>query len=239
MRVVFALFLTLAFAATAFAAVPSHLFSKDRVGNLPTTRDNVYCQQPSVYWQIYNAENSFGGEEADDIPSTGTINEVQFYVGEWASSTYNWVPFMSLIAEIYDASCPPGQTAAVSTEVPYANLGATNVYGDGFLFVDQVTACLGTTVTLTGHQSVGGIMKVTWGTGTPYGGLAVQYGSPYAGCGDTYWAFTAYGIPKWVDSGSYFGMYNDMVYCVNNDPTGCVTPVQSTSWGQIKSLYNK
>jgi len=239
MRVVFALFLTLVFAATAFAAVPSHLFSKDRVGNLPTTRDAVYCQQPSVYWQIYNAENAFGGEEADDVPATGVIDEVQFYVGEWASSDYQWHPFTSLIAEIYDASCPPGQTPSIAATVAYADLNATNVYGDGFLYVDQVTACLGAEVTLTGHQSVGGIMNVTWGQGTPYGGLAVQYNQPYAGCGDTYWSFTAYGIPKWVDSGSYFGMYNDMVYCVNEDANHCLTPVQSTSWGQIKSLYNK
>ena len=239
MRAALALFLTLALATTAFAAVPSHYSSKARVGHLPTSRDAVYCQQPSVYWQIYNAENSFGGEEADDIPATGTINEVQFYVGEWASSTYNWVPFTSLTAEIYDASCPPGQTPSATYTTAYANLSATNVYGDGFLFVDQVTACPGATVTLTGHQSVAGIVNVSWGTGTPYAGLAVQYGEAYAGCGDTYWAFTQYGIPKWTDSGSYFGSYNDLVYCVNNDINGCLGPVPAhqTTWGQIKASF--
>jgi hypothetical protein len=240
MRYVILGLLLVAFATSAYAVDQRQYRSKDVVEWTELERHEFYSQfPPHIYFWTINAQNVFGAELVDDVPDEWYchwISDIVVIVGQWAG--FQWVDPLGIWVKFYNSECPPGTDPFLMQyhewNGPFMDVVEVWPY-DGWYAAWQVTLWKCPWVHIEPDFSIGFVIDTNWGNVAPYCGLVMTDDYVWYGCGNAYWCFTYYGIPRWQSVGAYFGVPADICYALseNQGPSGS----DATTWGTIKNLY--
>jgi hypothetical protein len=232
--------LTLLVLGMATAGWASPVDVKSTVPVTPVVPDQglIWYQAPHYYVWTLNASTAFGSEIADDIPTEVCPANIQgfiFYAGEWAGTWRNPAGFY---LNFYFSCCPPGASPDLSYYYAWDNGSMTRQIwysSPGWFESWEVTQMFDAVCPPCPCTSIGVQLDTPWGATAPYGGAAATDYYVVYGCGEAYWCFEYYGIPRWVTISGYFGVSADLAYGLigTHEPSA----TQQSTWGAVKSLY--